>query len=265
MLRAIVVTRMLTALYSVCLLGEFVAFAMALVGKTLYMQSVLRGNARASSDDTAAANRLLMTIGARFIQNGTLLLAESLRNATSAVLAKLPLHEPLTPTLLAHLLAQIRHEVETVCGRSVVEDSLFGRLDEIVSADLPSLRRRLFIEMVTETRRWIRSDHVKSLLSTHITHQLEHIYHQAFSSTPPQAAPSKATETGESTTSSSTTTTTLTLPLVTLIPRLGRSFHLQFASHGTASAFEGQVREVAVAVFAHSGPIAAAMLSAPEA
>ncbi len=143
---------MIVSHYSRRLLERFITVGMALVGRSLYLRHVLGEQCAVTSEDLSTANRLFMSLAARFIQYGVPLLAESVRNVVQPVFGKVSLQEPMTPTLMDALVGQVRHEIESACGKSVLDDSIFGRLEELVGADLPPSRRRLFIAMMTECR-----------------------------------------------------------------------------------------------------------------
>ncbi|PJF18893.1 hypothetical protein PSACC_01310 [Paramicrosporidium saccamoebae] len=176
-----VISRMLVDCYSGALLTDFIAVAMAIVGKTLYLRSLLKDHSASSADDLSAANRIFICLAPRFVQHGTVLLAESIRNAVRAVFGKVSLQEPTSRVLLDSLISQVRHEIETSCGKSILDDCIFDKLDELISADLAPTRRRLFIAMVTESRRRLKSEHLKALLSEQVSDSLSVMLGRVFS------------------------------------------------------------------------------------
>src|SRR5690606_22840470 len=81
----LVMSRMIVSHYSRRLLERFITVGMALVGRSLYLRHVLREQCAMTNEDLSTANRLFMSLAARFIQYGVPLLAESVRNVVQPV------------------------------------------------------------------------------------------------------------------------------------------------------------------------------------
>lgn len=217
------------ATYGVTLLTLFTTLAMAIVGKTLYWWGLLKDTTGMTftSEDIGAANRIFLCIAARFVQHGTLVLAESVRNAVRAIFGRVSLQEPTSRTLLESLYAQVRHEVETACGRSILTDCLFGQLEEMVSGDLTSARRRLFIGLVTETRILLRGERVRDVVQAQVGSEIEVAVREA-------------------------TGATGATPFLAVIPKLGKAFHRHFvmmSTTGPSDVFGEQLKGMAAKVF----------------
>lgn len=221
----IVISRMLVGLYSSHILTEFIVVAMAIVGKSLYLRSVLRGYSTVSAEDLSAANRIFVCLAARFVQHGTLLLAESVKNAVRAVFIKVSLQEPMSRILLDSLVSQVRHEVETACGKSILDDCVFGRLEEMIGANLSTTKRRLFIAMVTEARRRMKDPHFRQILIDQVAQDLETLLDCAL-------------EKGD---------LVQTIPLLAVLPKLAKKYHSMFQA-----APIGVMRQLAATVFVDS-------------
>lgn len=217
------------ATYSVTLLTLFTTLAMAIIGKTLYWWGTLKDTTGMpfTSEDIGAANRIFLCIAARFVQHGTGMLAESVKNAVRAVFGRVSLREPTSRILLESLFVQVRHEIETACGRSVLTDCLFGPLEEMVGGDLASARRRLFIGLVTETRVLLRGERMRETVQQQVGEDIETAVREA-------------------------TGATGAVPFLGVIPKLGKTFHRHFVATLATDrdkGFEGQLKTMAATVF----------------
>lgn len=170
-----VISRLLVSIYSVHLLKQFVVVSMAMVGKSIYLRAVLREESPILQEDLSAANRIFVCLAGRFIQHGTSILGESVRNAVQAIFGKVSLQEPCTRILIDSLLCQVRHEVETACGKNVLDECMFGRIEEMIGSDISPIRRRLFIVMVSEARRWMRSASLKGSFFDNVRAAIDHV------------------------------------------------------------------------------------------
>lgn len=203
---SLVLSRMIVAWYGSHLLEEFLTVAFALVGKSLYLRSVLKEHTRVSGEDLAAANRILVSLAGRFIQNGSTLLAESVKNAVIAVFGKVSLQEPTSKTLLCSLISQVRHEIESSCGKSILDDCIYAKLDEMVSADLSPIKRRLLIGLVTEARCRMRQDELRNALFAQIATDLDSVVTGLF-----DKEPSRASD--------------VLLPFLAYLPKINKCYH----------------------------------------
>ena len=215
---------MLVSIYGSALLTQFVAITMAIVGKALYWKALFQQVITISSEDLSAANRIFVCLSAHFVQNGIGLLVESVRNSVKAVFEKVPLQEPTSQTLLSSLISQVRHELETTCGRNILIDCLFGRLDEMISADLSSTRRRLFIALATEARRIIKNVSTKEILTRQIDLEVNELVESAV--------------------------TNSAVPFISIIPKVNAKFtNPTITPKNLLSQFEIELKKAAAAVF----------------
>lgn len=216
-----VFTRMVVVTYANNLLSQFVTVAMALVGKGIYLHSILKESV--NGDDLTAAHRIFLCLSGRFIQNGLGVLTESVRNALRAVFAKVPLQEQTSRILLDSLICQVRHEVETACGKSVLDDCLFGRLDEMIGADITPARRRIFMALTSEARRRIKSSYLRTCFTHRVNLDLEELL-------------ASLLENGA------------TMPLISLIPKVSRSFQTQLLDNTSVSSSSSELMKRYAAV-----------------
>lgn len=128
----------------------------------MYLRTILKDKSPILPEDLAAANRIFVCLAGRFIQHGTTILGESVQNAVRAVFGRVSLQESCGRVLLDSLLSQVRHEVETACGKNVMDDCMFGRIEDMIGADISPIRRRLFIAMVSEARAWMKTVSLKA-------------------------------------------------------------------------------------------------------
>lgn len=224
-LKVEIISRMLTCIYALTLLSLFLTVGMSIVAKSLYRQSLLSGHSHLDNEDLAAANRNFICIAARFVQQGSILLAESIKNAVRAIFSKISLQEPTNATLLGSLIAQVRYEIESTYGRNTLNECLFGKLDDMVSSDMKPGRRRLFIAAVNEARSMIKCDEVRGLLQEHISRSLEQVIADA--------------------------TTDNTVPFVALLPKIGKIFHRQMTTTigSNLGYWETSLKRLAASVF----------------
>lgn len=203
--------------------------AFALVGKSLYLRSVLKDHTKVSNEDLAAANRILVSLAGRFIQNGSTLLAESVKNAVIAVFGKISLQEPSSRTLLCSLIGQVRHEVESSCGKSILDDCIYTKLDELVSADLSPTKRRLLIGLITEARCRMKQDGLRGSLFSRVSLDLDAVITALFE---------KETD--------STSTPQTHLPFLAYLPKINKCYHNFMARPSSID----ELRQYAAVIFA---------------
>lgn len=195
-----------------------------MVGKALYLRGLLKEHSAVSAEELSSANRVFVCLAARFVQHGTSLLVESVRNIVMAVFGKVSLQEPISKASFDSLVNQVRHEVESACGKSVLDDAIFGKMDELISGDLSSTKRRLFISMVSEARSRMKSKHVHQALCDQIHSSLEEIYSIAFDGKIIDPSP----------------------PMISVIPKLSTFYHKLFKPSSTNQII---MRRIAASIF----------------
>lgn len=231
-------------IYSCNYLTAYVYLGMTLVGKSLYIRSVLRDCDRVvTAEDVSAANRLLMCLGSRFIQNGLFLLAQSIRNAAGAVLSKISLAEPVGLPLLRSLIDQIRHEIDS---KAIVEESLFGSLDELIGSDLNSHRRRIFIGLLTELRVSMKSDYMQGLFKDQLEADFNACYVDLFGASAVVDLPSETIKITE------IPSQPTTQPLIVLLPLFWKTPLAKYRPAVFSTPFERELQTVSAAIFTQS-------------
>lgn len=220
---------MIVSHYGRRILERFITTGMALVGKSLYLRYVLKEHCSAATEDLRVTNRIFMSLAARFIQYGVPLLAESVKNVVQLVFGKVSLQEPTTLTLMDSLIGRVRHEIESACGKSVLDECIFGRLEELVGSDLPPSRRRLFITLVTECRRRMKDPAAKTHMLGLVKSDIDIALFQAIQ---------EGCETDEA----------AIKPLLAVVAKLGKNFHKVLATT-TSSTDLASNRRLAVLIF----------------
>lgn len=208
--------------YASTVITQFIVIAMSIVGRALYLQGLLRDNSTVSSEDLSAANRIFICLAPRFVQHGVVLLSESVRNAVKAVFNRVSLVEPTSRLLFSSLLSQVRHEIESSCGKNIFDDCLFGKLDEVLGTDVSPTRRRLFVALTTETRRHMKDEHLRVMLRDEIKFNLDGLLEFLF------PVKEEANQ-----------------PLVSLIPKISTVYHSFYSD----SHLGPSLRQLSAAVF----------------
>lgn len=177
-----VVSKTVSAIYVTSLLALLIGAQMAIVGKYLYIKDVMDRSKipalpiRSDLEQAAAIGKALMSICTRFVASGAETIDAAVARATSLVLSRVEVQQPVSREDLDICVMSIRHEIEDAAGRDIIEEVLLGH-DALSDAFglLPATHRPFANKIFSDLKGCLSSPLFKHQLTTLVDRKISSI------------------------------------------------------------------------------------------
>lgn len=177
-----VVSKTVASVYATSLLSVLIAVEMAVIAKYLYLRSLfIRDKIDPDEflpglENVATIGKAIMTIATQFASSGAETIDTAVGRATSLVLSRVDVQQPVSRSALDDCVCSIRHEIEDAAGRDIIEEALLGH-DAIsgVFQLIPCDQRPLANSIISAIKTALSSPILKHTLASLVNKKLSSI------------------------------------------------------------------------------------------